>query len=159
MIARHRPGMIRRNRVSFAISAGVLAALAVPQAAAQVRFDREAIEVDRSSTYIAETLRLSGILGAAHGVRVLCSDGLSDEDEQFWRNYMIELLDLEAPVRGTQLRSSMARAFNNGYSRENRPGRICDQGAVDAEIAYAAEGRKLAESLAAYHFPQPSEDE
>lgn len=140
--------------------AGVCLALVtlVPlPSSAQVIYDleREQIEVPRSSAYIAQTLRLSGILGAAHGVRVICN-GQSD---QFWRVYMQELLDLEAPERGTQLRSSMARAFNNAYSREARSGRRCDQSAVDAEANLAAEGKRLAESLAAYHFPQPKREE
>lgn len=131
-----------------------LAATAPIMAGPQIITDRIEPSIDRTPAYINDTLRLSGVLGAAHGIRVVCN-GPSD---QFWRVYMQELLDLEAPERGTQLRSAMARAFNNSYSREARPGRSCDESTVQREASLAEQGRELAEKLASAHFPRVDRD-
>lgn len=139
----------------LSISALAVFCLSAGAASAQIITDRTDAYVEQSPAYLSDAIRLSGVLGAAHGIRVTCN-GQSD---QFWRVYMQELLDMEAPERGTQLRASMARAFNNAYSREARRGRACDESAVQSEASLAAQGRALAEKLAAAHFPKPVREE
>lgn len=95
-----------------------------------------------------DTVRLAGVLGSAHGSRFVCNG----EGDQYWRAHMIELLTLEAPNRGA-LRSSMVEAFNTSFSEAQRRFPFCDQNTVEAEKRYAAEGRDLADRLAAYYFP------
>ena len=101
----------------------------------------------RNGKYYSDAMQLARLLGRAHSVRVTCN-GRSD---QFWRLYMQEMLDLEAPVQG-RFRDSMARAFNDAYASESARRNWCDDAAVNAEASYAAEGRVLAEGLAKYYF-------
>ena len=101
----------------------------------------------RSGKYLSDVLSLSRLIGRAHAIRVKCNG----RQDQFWRLYMQEMLDLEAPDQGN-FRSSMARAFNNSYTAEARQRNWCDQAAIAAEATYAAEGRRLAEGLARYYF-------
>ena len=117
----------------------------VPSSAAQEANERPL--PTRSGQYLSDALKLSRLLGRAHAIRVKCN-GRSD---QFWRLYMQEMLDLEAPNQGS-LRDSMARAFNDAYTAESRRRTWCDDAAVAAEAAYASEGRTLAERLARYYF-------
>ncbi|MEM9738707.1 MAG: TIGR02301 family protein [Pseudomonadota bacterium] len=102
----------------------------------------------RNQTYLRDTVRLAGVLGSAHGARFVCNG----EGDQYWRAHMIELLTLEAPDR-SNLRTSMVDAFNTSFSEATRRFRYCDQNTVEAEKRYAAEGRDLADRLAAYYFP------
>ena len=101
----------------------------------------------RSGQYLSDVLSLSRLIGRAHAIRVKCNG----REDQFWRLYMQEMLDLEAPNQGS-LRSSMARAFNDSYTSESRRRSWCDEAAIAAEAAYATEGRRLAEGLARYYF-------
>lgn len=103
----------------------------------------------RDQAYLRDAVRLADVLGAAHGVRYVCNGA----DDQYWRGHMIDLLELEAPQRGP-LRQSMVRAFNNSFSDAQRRYRVCDQATVDAEARLAAEGRDLADRLAAYYLPR-----
>lgn len=103
----------------------------------------------RDQNYLRDTVRLAGVLGSAHGVRYVCNG----EGDQYWRQHMIDLLTLEAPQRGA-LRSSMVDAFNGNFSEAQRRFPYCDQNTVEAEKRYAAEGRDLADRLAAYYFPR-----
>lgn len=101
----------------------------------------------RSGQYLSDAVKLSRLLGRAHAIRVACN-GRSD---QFWRLYMQEMLDLEAPDQGS-LRQSMARAFNDSFTTEANVRKWCDDAAVAAEAQYAAQGRAIAERLARYYF-------
>jgi len=101
----------------------------------------------RSGQYLSDTVKLARLLGRAHAIRVKCN-GRSD---QFWRLYMQEMLDLEAPNQGS-LRDSMARSFNDAYTSESRSRSMCDEAAVAAEATFAAQGRTIAERLAMYYF-------
>ncbi|MEL7232787.1 MAG: TIGR02301 family protein, partial [Pseudomonadota bacterium] len=65
----------------------------------------------RNQDYFRDVIGLSEVLGKAHAVRVMCNG----RNDQYWRSYMMRLLDLEAAYGGG-LRSSMANAFNAGYS-------------------------------------------
>lgn len=102
----------------------------------------------RDQAYLRDTVALAGVLGSAHGARFVCNG----EGDQYWRAHMIELLTLEAPQRGA-LRTSMVNAFNTSFSEAQRRFTFCDQNTVAAEKRYAAEGRDLADRLAAYYFP------
>lgn len=104
----------------------------------------------RSQEYLRDAQHLAAVLGKAHGVRHTCK-GTHD---QYWRQHMIELLTLEAPDRGA-LRDSLVRAFNSAFQRTQARYPLCTTEAVRAEADYAAEGREIADRMAAYYFPRP----
>lgn len=123
-----------------------LIALSNPPAIAQ----EDAPLPTRSQDYLRDAITLAGILGAAHGARYVChGDG-----DQYWRQHMMDLLALEAPERGS-LRDSMVRAFNSSFTRMRDRYRRCTDEVRDQEVAYAAEGRDLANRMAASYFPKP----
>lgn len=124
--------MMRVRLASLALAA-VLAGLAAsgrPPAHAQEP------EVERA----AALLQLASILGEAHAVRVLCN---GDED-QYWRRYMMDLLDIEA--RDSGLRSQLVSSFNRGYRAQAARDR-CTPALVDVEAEIASRGRALAEAI------------
>ena len=127
---------------SLASAAGLMAS-----SFAQSSSRNEAPLPARGSQYYSDAMALARILGRAHAIRVTCN-GRSD---QFWRLYMQEMLDLEAPNRGG-LRDSMARAFNDAYSSEASRRTFCDAVTVEAEALFAADGKVLAERLARHYF-------
>jgi uncharacterized protein (TIGR02301 family) len=91
----------------------------------------------------AEVLNdLAETLGQAHAVRAACNG----DSDQTWRNYMMNLLAIEAP--SGPRRSSMTSAFNRGYRSQNSRTSTCtsDMPRIEAEIA--ARGRALAETAA-----------
>lgn len=102
----------------------------------------------RDEPYVADLVNLSETLGRAHAIRVLCNG----RDDQQWREYMRELLDLEAPAEGF-LRSRMIQAFNTAYGREELRYYTCDRAARDAESQHVREGRALAETIADRYLP------
>lgn len=102
----------------------------------------------RNQDYFRDVIGLSEVLGKAHAVRVMCNG----RNDQYWRSYMMRLLDLEAAYGGG-LRTSMANAFNAGYSTTEAAFPGCTQAAVDAEKGYAAEGQAFANNLAAANIP------
>lgn len=104
----------------------------------------------RSQDYLRDAITLAGILGAAHGARYVCHG----EGDQYWRQHMMDLLSLEAPERGA-LRESMVRAFNNSFTRVRDRYRRCTDDVMAQETAHAAEGRDLANKMAASYFPKP----
>ena len=104
----------------------------------------------RTQDYLRDVIKLAGVLGSAHGVRYVC---YGDAD-QYWRQHMVDLLGMEAPERGS-LRESMVRAFNNSFTRTRDRFDVCDQRARSAEADFAAEGRDIADKLAASYFPRP----
>ncbi len=94
-------------------------------------------------------MRLSEVIGAAHAIRVLCRG----QDDQHWRGFMVEMLELEAPENGS-LRQSMVTAFNEAYTTRLRDLRQCDTAAQEAEESLALLGQVMAEELTKYHFPK-----
>lgn len=139
------------KQLKHLILAGLLAsgsALSfVSSSAAQESTRNEAPLPQRSGKYYSDALQLARLLGRAHAIRVTCN-GRSD---QFWRVYMQEMLDLEAPSQGS-FRDSMARAFNDAYSSESSFRNWCNDAAIAAEANYAARGRVIAEGLAKFYF-------
>lgn len=103
----------------------------------------------RGPDYIRDTINLSRALGSAHAVRVRCNG----RGDQYWRVYMQDFLELEAPQRGS-LRSSLVDGFNSSYQNTSARYLICDSLAVEAEQRYAAEGKTLADRLARHYFPK-----
>ncbi|MEL6386557.1 MAG: TIGR02301 family protein [Pseudomonadota bacterium] len=119
--------------------------VAIPAAAQE-----EAPLPTRSQAYLRDAIALAGIIGSAHGVRFVChGDG-----DQYWRQHMMDLLAIEAPQRGS-LRDSMVGAFNNNFTRVRNQHRRCTDQVLKEEVAYAAEGRDLANKMAASFFPRP----
>lgn len=141
------------KQLKHVILAGVLlcgsAVGFVSSSAAQQSSQSEAPLPQRNGKYYSDAVQLARLLGRAHAIRVTCN-GRTD---QFWRLYMQEMLDLEAPSQGS-FRDSMARAFNDSYAAEASVRNWCDDAAVAAEAQYAAEGKGLAEGLAKYYFQQ-----
>lgn len=102
----------------------------------------------RSQDYLRDVIDLSDTLGKAHAMRVVCNGNA----DQYWRRYMVSLLELEAPFEGG-LRRSMINSFNAGFSTARSENPVCDDGATSAEKAYAAEGRALTNKLATANIP------
>jgi uncharacterized protein (TIGR02301 family) len=90
-----------------------------------------------------ETLvQLAGTLGEAHAIRALCSG----DSDQTWRNYMQNLLDLEAADGGK--RSALTSAFNRGYRSQSSRHSQCTAELNALEGQIAARGRALADAVA-----------
>lgn len=102
----------------------------------------------RDQDYFRDVIGLSEVLGKAHAVRIACNG----RNDQYWRSYMQRLLDLEAAYGGG-LRTSMANAFNAGYSTTEAQFPTCTQDAVEAEKGYAIDGQTYANRLAASNIP------
>ncbi len=124
--------------------------LAVSNPPSGIAQEEETALPARSPDYLSDTITLAGILGAAHGARYVCHG----EGDQYWRLHMMELLALEAPRRGS-LRDSLVRAFNSSFTRIRDRNRRCTDEVREMEVSYAAEGRDLANKLAASYFPRP----
>jgi len=105
----------------------------------------------RSQDYFRDVTALAEVLGKAHAIRVVCNG----RNDQYWRSYMLRLLELEAPYQGG-LRRSMVNGFNAGFSWGNDLHRVCDGDAATAEKAYAAEGRDLSARLVQANIPGAS---
>lgn len=89
---------------------------------------------------------LAETLGQAHAVRSLCNG----ESDQTWRDYMTNMLAIEAP--SGPLARSLTSAFNRGFRNQSSRTKTCtaDMPRVEAEIA--ARGRTLAEMVAASYL-------
>lgn len=89
---------------------------------------------------------LAATLGEAHAIRSLCNG----DSDQTWRNYMFELLALEAP--GGPRRSALTGAFNRGYRSQAGAQRECTPDMVALEAGIAARGRDLADAAASSYL-------
>lgn len=101
-----------------------------------------------SQDYFRDVTALAEVLGKAHAIRVTCNGA----NDQYWRSYMLRLLELEAPYQGG-LRRSLVNGFNAGFSWGGDLHPVCDGNAVNAEKAYAAEGRDLSAKLVQANIP------
>ena len=102
----------------------------------------------QSQDYFRDVTSLAEVLGKAHAIRVACNG----RNDQYWRSYMLRLLELEAPYQGG-LRRSLVNGFNAGFSWGSDLHPTCDGDAVTAEKAYAAEGRDLSARLVQANIP------
>lgn len=104
-------------------------------------------EPERERPYQPQVLRsdlllsLSRTLGGVHYLRVVCEG----RDEQYWRERMIELMELESG--GYRLRESMITAFNEGYYDAERQHPQCAGDIEAAQARLSAEGQRLAKQL------------
>ncbi len=104
-------------------------------------------EVEPERPYQPQVLRsnlllsLSQTLGGMHYLRVVCEG----RDEQYWRERMIELMELESG--GYRLREAMITAFNEGYYDEERRHPQCGGNLQAAKDRLSAEGQRLAKQL------------
>jgi uncharacterized protein (TIGR02301 family) len=88
-------------------------------------------------------LELAELLGRAHAIRSVCQG----DADQTWRNYMFNMLAIEAPDSGPR-KSQLTSAFNRGFRSQQGASRTCtpEMGREEAQIA--ARGRVLAEAVA-----------
>lgn len=99
---------------------------------------------ERGRIYQDKLLDLADTLGRIHSIRVLCN-GQSD---QYWRDYMRNLLDLEAP-ESSFLRSKIVESFNGAYTSQQALMGECSAKALRSESELTTRGEQLAESLSA----------
>ena len=117
----------------------LLAAVLLPTAAsAQSPDDDYNAYAGRSRASLL--VELAQILGEAHAIRSLCNG----DGDQTWRNYMVELMRVEA---GNVNQSSLTSSFNRGY-RAQRQRKACTAELVGVEQKLAGRGRVLADVVA-----------
>lgn len=126
---------IQIRKLLLSISFAIFAAVGAASVQAQ--------DVTRGPVYQDKLVDLADVLGRIHSIRILCN-GQSD---QYWRTYMRNLLDLEAPSSG-YLRSRMVESFNSAYTAEQAVHGDCTVDATRAEGRLSDRGRQLTESLA-----------
>ncbi len=81
-------------------------------------------------------------LGQLHYLRTLCFG----QDDQRWRDYMAEMLSIEART-DAEVRRELTRAFNAGFYEEQGRHDACNT-SVSADVAALAEnGRSIASML------------
>ena len=97
-----------------------------------------------SQSYQDDLFILSETLGRIHAIRVTCN-GQSD---QYWRRYMMNFLDLEAPTPG-YLRSRMVERFNSAFSDESNRHPKCTVQATQTEQELSERGQQLTDRLSA----------
>lgn len=129
--------MLMKKRVAYLGS--VLTACAL----LAVQMPANAQDYGRGPAYQDKLVDLANVLGRIHSIRVLCN-GQSD---QYWRGYMRNLLDLEAPSPG-YLRSRMVESFNSAYTAEQAQHSSCSVKATRDEDSLAERGRQITDSLA-----------
>ena len=103
----------------------------------------------RGPDYFRDAADLAAVLGSAHAIRVRCNG----RDDQYWRQYMADMLSYEAPERGN-LRSSLVERFNDAYQDTSREYLKCDNQAVEAEARFARQGQEISERMATHYFPK-----
>lgn len=106
----------------------------------------------RTPDYFRDAADLASTLGSAHAIRVRCNG----RQDQYWRQYMADMLSYEAPDRGS-LRSSLVDNFNRAYADVSAQYIQCDNKAVEAEARFARHGQEVAERLAMHYFPKKPE--
>lgn len=113
-------------------------AFAAP-ASAQVEPDKEVYR-DAVSSYPVEAL--AGVMGELHYLSFSCEG----EDAQDWRATMLEMLELEAPTRGSY-RERLIENFNDGFRYHERRRTRCGAEAEVERQRLAMQGRALSETL------------
>jgi uncharacterized protein (TIGR02301 family) len=100
-------------------------------------------EVPDSGAPMENLLELAELLGRAHALRSACNG----DSDQTWRNYMFNMLAIEAPESGPR-KSQLTSAFNRGFRSQSGAARQCGAGVAQLEAQIAARGRVLAETIA-----------
>jgi uncharacterized protein (TIGR02301 family) len=91
-------------------------------------------------------VELAAVLGEAHAIRTVCNG----DNDQTWRNYMMSMIDLEAPTGPRK--SSLTSAFNRGFRTQSGRTSSCTSDLVQVEAAIAARGRAIADAVAASYL-------
>ena len=124
-----------KSLLSALLSMGLVSSAVLPAASQESSAPTERREL---------LTRIGQSLGGAHALQVLC---IGPQD-QYWRNYMWNLLELEAPDAGLT-RELLVDAFNSGYASQNARFGMCTGAAQQALGTIASEGKLLAEELKA----------
>jgi len=104
--------------------------------AAELRIEADMVQMTSLVDALAKNL------GQMHYLRTLCFG----EGDQHWRDYMAQMLDIEAPG-DTAKQREMTQAFNAGFYQEKARHTVCDQ-SVSADVAALAEnGRSVSRML------------
>ncbi|MEO1040016.1 MAG: TIGR02301 family protein [Pseudomonadota bacterium] len=85
---------------------------------------------------------LASVMGELHYFAFTCES----RNAQEWRRRMSELLELEAPTRGSY-RDRLIRAFNDGFRQHERRRTRCGAEAELEQQRLARRGEALAEAL------------
>lgn len=101
-----------------------------------------AVPQEKSNDIKIKLVQLSKVLGQTHAIHVSCN-GRAD---QYWRNQMYALLELEAPEEG-HLKDTLVNAFNSGFESEQKISTICDIEARARFSALARDGQSISEEL------------
>lgn len=91
-------------------------------------------------TYPVESL--ASVLGELHYIYFACEG----REAQLWRETMLEMLEHEAPTRGSY-RDRLIASFNEGFQTQQRRRTRCGAEAEMQERSLAARGRSLSEQL------------
>jgi uncharacterized protein (TIGR02301 family) len=86
---------------------------------------------------------LAQTLGEAHAIRALCNG----DSDQTWRNYMQNMMDMEAPGGG-QRRAALTGGFNRGYRSQSSQHKTCTPDLKQVEARIAARGHALSDAIA-----------
>lgn len=87
-------------------------------------------------------LELAQVLGQAQWIRILCN---GDED-QTWRTYMQDMLELEGHEGGQH--TQLVSAFNQGFRQMRASYRTCTEDMKAVEGRLAARGKDLSDQIA-----------
>ncbi len=128
--------MIESRARLFRSAIAALSLLAAPPMVANAQ------EFRTTRQYQTTLTELSRVLGQIHAMRVVCNG----TDDQTWRDYMLNMLDVEAPATG-YLRSRLIDTFNRAYLDMQRDVSGCDASTTERETELFARGRTLSENL------------
>ena len=106
---------------------------------------REAAELRVEEDMVKMTSLLEALaknLGQMHYLRTLC---FGEQDQQ-WRNYMAQMMEVEAANDSTKQRE-LTQAFNAGFYQEQTRHTSCDQSVSVNVAALAENGRSVARML------------
>ena len=81
---------------------------------------------------------LAYVLGESHALRQVCQGG----GDQYWRNRMSQLLQVETPDEG--LDRTLREAFNTGYAAGQAQFQACDEHSRTEAASLARRGASLA---------------
>ncbi|MEQ8406543.1 MAG: TIGR02301 family protein [Oceanicaulis sp.] len=121
--------MILKRCLKTALAAAALAAAPAAQA-----------QSSSQDTYPVE--QLASVLGELHFIYFSCEG----RDAQLWRETMLELLEHEAPTRGSY-RDRLIAGFNDGFRIQQQNRTRCGAEAEMAERRLAQRGRSLSQEL------------
>jgi uncharacterized protein (TIGR02301 family) len=101
-----------------------------------------ALAQDRSPVARQNLIDLAYILGQSHALRQACNG----ERDQYWRNRMFQLLDVEGSFQAEQAR--LANTFSTGYLAERARFPSCSKASKAEAAQLAKRGQTLSEALA-----------